>query len=452
MKSLFTLPTCLAATLLLVGAPKTQAHTWTEQLTVVASNGTFVGTPGYARGYVPGSDAANVNLIPPNGRSTGNAILPSDLMCKDSQQIGSQAPNFPTLKAAAGDQVAIRYLENGHVTKPDTPPGKPAGSGTVYIYGTSKPANTDTYLGIQHVWNTEGTGGDSRGVLLATRPFDDGQCYEFNDQPISEERQAKFPHADVSPMFKDIWCQSDVQLPANATNTYTLYWVWEWPTLDASGKVITNESYTSCMDIDVSGSTEGSSNKGASFIQGQNINFAAIQGQLANEFLVKPTFGTTPAPAPAPAPAPSSAESSSPTLTSAPRSFQTVTVTASPAMETVYITVTDDQASAELTTTIQSTYSTTSTITVSPLSAFSSQPAAGTTPAPPTPALSSQTPSVQPTVSPFLSADSSPIAQTQTSQPTPAPTTRPVTSIPIALTSAANSTIARRARVRRFRI
>jgi hypothetical protein len=65
------------------------AHTWIEQMTVIAFNGTFVGAPGYARGNIlrtsPNFNDANMtNLISPDGRSTGNEILSTDLMCMPS--------------------------------------------------------------------------------------------------------------------------------------------------------------------------------------------------------------------------------------------------------------------------------------------------------------------------------------------------------------------------------
>ena len=272
---------------------KTQAHTWVEQLSVIASNGTFSGLPGYPRGLVdrlPNVDpnAGNVYELPPDGRPTGNAILPSDLMCKSTQKIGMQTPGNPALIASAGDQIALRYQENGHVTQPQLPKGKPEGSGTVFVYGTEKSSNDDTYLGIHRVWNEDGTGGDGRGVLLATRYFDDGQCYQVNASPISSARQAQFPHTPDAQMNRDLWCQTDVQIPAAASGNYTLYWVWEWPTLDSSGKVTTNQSYTSCMDVVLTPGTNSNS-KAVNFATGQNLNYAAIADQMSAQFLVNPT-------------------------------------------------------------------------------------------------------------------------------------------------------------------
>src|SRR2546421_13110089 len=86
------------------------AHTWIEQLRVIAPNGTFVGAPGYARGNVlrtsPSfSDNAMTNLIPPDGRSTGNEILSTDAICMPPQQLQVQTAGSPRLQAAAGDAV-----------------------------------------------------------------------------------------------------------------------------------------------------------------------------------------------------------------------------------------------------------------------------------------------------------------------------------------------------------
>ena len=277
---------------LLTLTPLTRAHTWVEQLTVIAPNGTFTGAPGYARGNVlrtsPGfSDPLMTNLIPPDGRPTGTEILPTDLMCKSSQTIGNQTAGSPALIANAGDMVALRYQENGHVTLPQNQPGKPANRGTVFIYGTTQPSNSDTLLGIHGVWTTDGKGGDGRGVLLATRNFDDGQCYQINSGSISKARQKEFPHQANQLMGANLWCQSDVTLPTSISgSSYTLYWVWDWPTAPGTagfpnGK---NETYTTCMDISIS-SGSGSS-QSIDFIQNQDLNSAAIQSELSTAILV----------------------------------------------------------------------------------------------------------------------------------------------------------------------
>lgn len=288
MKHSTLLPAGLAVVLMLCADP-TNAHSWVEKLLLIASNGTFVGTPGYPRGFVPRtsalfSDYVSENQIPPNGRSTATEILPTDLMCRQSQSIGNQTAGSPALVAAPGDNIALIYEENGHVTLLDRSPTKPVGSGTVFIYGTKKPANTDTYLGIHRVWNAAGTGGDKRGKLLATRPFDDGQCYQNNTSPLAESRRAK-----LGTQGNDLPCQNNVQLPEDAgtSGQYTLYWLWEWPTLDTSGNIIANESYTTCMDIDMTPKKLASV---GSFNSKQLVDSRAIQAQLSTAFLVNPSI------------------------------------------------------------------------------------------------------------------------------------------------------------------
>jgi hypothetical protein len=268
----------------------TNAHTWIEQLTVIAPNGTFVGAPGYARGNVlrtsPNFNDANMtNLIPPNGRSTGNEILSTDLMCMSSQQEQVQTDGSPRLQAAAGDAIALRYQEDGHVTLPDNQPGKPANRGTVFVYGTTQPNSSDTLLGIHKVWNADQTGGDMRGVLLSSQNFDDGQCYQINSGNISQQRQQQFPHTANALMGADLWCQHDIQLPANAPSgqPYTLYWVWDWPTtpgVDPNVPDGKQELYTTCIDVDISGDgISGMTSSG--FIAGQDFNSAAVSSEFA---------------------------------------------------------------------------------------------------------------------------------------------------------------------------
>ncbi|MCJ1374003.1 hypothetical protein MMC20_005233 [Loxospora ochrophaea] len=262
------------------------AHSWVEQMFVVGSNGTFTGSPGFARGNVlrtaPGfSDPTMVNLLPPDGRTPANEILSTDAMCKSTQQTQTQTSGSPRLQAPAGSLVALRYQENGHVTLPENQPGKPENRGTVYVYGTTQPSPNDTFLAIHKVWNTAGTGGDKRGKLIATQAFDDGQCYQINGGNISEARQKEFPHQADQTMGANLWCQNDIALPSDApaNQPYTLYWVWDWPTAAGTpgfpeGK---QEIYTSCMDIDIAGSTSGKDQvQNIQYIDGQSLNSAAV--------------------------------------------------------------------------------------------------------------------------------------------------------------------------------
>ncbi|CAL3972479.1 unnamed protein product [Diplocarpon coronariae] len=369
----------LAAGILFAGNAAVHAHSWVEQVRKIASNGSYVGDPGYIRNFTPraGPGAGNVDLdlylLPPNGRSTGNAIVATDLMCKSNQPKGKQSNGFPALKAAPGDQVALRYLENGHVTKPTVPEGHPAGSGTIFIYGTKDAQDTDTYNGIHRVWNADGTGGDKRGKLIATRPYDDGRCFQINDSPISVARQAKAPgFKSEDTGTSDLLCQNDFQLPTDAptSGSYTIYWVWEWPIIDQDGNIKLNESYTSCIDISMTSDAVAPAGEfAAKAVSGAAQN--GIEAQMAGvRFMVNPTAkpslaadnipalmtdtpafkpaplvpDLSPAPAfpsaPAPAPIPSSSSGAAISTSGPPASFVTVTVTGP--KEVVTVTVTND--------------------------------------------------------------------------------------------------------------
>ncbi|KFY69659.1 hypothetical protein V496_00065 [Pseudogymnoascus sp. VKM F-4515 (FW-2607)] len=274
-----------------------RAHSWVEQLLVISSEGTFIGTPGYSRGNVlraaPGfSDNQMVNLIPPNGRAAGNIIFGTDLMCSSTQTKGNQTPNSPALIASPGDMIALRYQENGHVTEPFNQPGKPENRGTVYIYGTSEASDSDTLLNIHNVWNSEGTGGDQRGRLLSTQNFDDGQCYQINNSKISKARQGDFPHTADPLTGADLWCQVNITIPTSiaARGVYTLYWVWDWPTAigtpgQPNGLL---EIYTTCIDINL---VEGAgTSESVNFSEGQDLNSAAISSELLTAYVSIPTL------------------------------------------------------------------------------------------------------------------------------------------------------------------
>lgn len=277
---------------LLFLAALANAHSWIEQLTVIAPNGTFVGAPGYARGNVqrtaPGfSDTEMDYLIPPLDRANVNLILPTDKMCRASQQHQNQADGSPRLQASPGAAVALRYQENGHVTLPWNQPGKPKNRGTVYVYGTTQPKADEKFLDVHGSWNWDGTGGDKRGVLLSKQNFDDGRCYQINNGNISMYRQKSYPHKPDQLMGADLWCQQDIQLPRNAPSgkPYTLYWVWDWPTAPGADPTYPHgkkEIYTTCMDIDVVDTPKSRLQIKYDYAEGQDLNRAAIPSEFAD--------------------------------------------------------------------------------------------------------------------------------------------------------------------------
>ncbi|KAI4246622.1 MAG: hypothetical protein LQ352_006370 [Teloschistes flavicans] len=362
----------VAATL----AASASAHSWIEEASVIASNGTMVGQPGYPRAFAKRAagvdpDAAMVHLLPPNGRPEGNKILDSDPICMPSQQQPKQSDGSPALTAAAGDMVMLRYQENGHVTLPQNQPGKPSNRGTIYIYGTTQPSPDDKFLAIHKVWNADGTGGDKRGKLLATESFDDGQCYQINGGQISTQRQAQFKHKADTVMGQDLWCQNNLKIPKDAPSgkPYTVYWVWDWDTAKGTpgvpdGKL---EKYTTCMDINISqgqGSQSHTTNTGAvKFADGQDLNLAAIP-QYVNQLATSDTIflpgtanreagGSPPAAAPPSSPAAPAAPAPPVSQSSVPAAAGQMTVTVTAPVPARTVTVTAPAQPANTQTTMQ---------------------------------------------------------------------------------------------------
>ena len=293
-KPLIMAPRILSTLLYLLAiAPLAHSHSWVEELDVVASNGSFTGEPGYIRGHVSRTaqgfnDDLMTSRLPPNGRPANVGIIPSDHMCMPSQRNQQQTEGWPRLEAKPGDVVALLYRENGHVTLPDTQPGKPKNRGTVHVYGTSKPRPDDKFLDIHGVWNQDGTGGDGRGKLLSRQNFDDGRCYQINGDRISTERQQKYPHVPDEFMGADVACQHVLRLPSDAVpgNVLSMYFVWDWPTapgVDPNLPHGKTEIYTSCMDIDIVASkSETATTSTVHYIDGQPLNRAAVPSLLTN--------------------------------------------------------------------------------------------------------------------------------------------------------------------------
>ncbi len=259
---------------------------------MISPAGTFEDVKGYPRGNQLRADPAftDVNLV---WKILDND--PSHAMCfTGKQDTPNQTQGSPALKASPGDMVAMRYQENGHVTifNPEIP--KPPNSGTVYIYGTTQPRADDKLYDIHPNWTLDGKGGDGRGFLLATRNYDDGQCYEVNETPKSQQRQKEFAHEADPEMGQKLWCQTDVTIPDTlpAEGALTIYWVWDWPTLNADGSTKVVEIYTSCIDIELVPG-QGTS-KSLKYDDGQILNKAAIKSQLTNQFDVeyKPKNGS----------------------------------------------------------------------------------------------------------------------------------------------------------------
>lgn len=300
------------------------AHSWIEQMMVIAPNGTFVGSPGYSRGNVlrtssDFSDTKMVHMLP----SGGGDVKKSEPMCMDSQKKPEQSDDSPRLQAQPGSRIALRFQENGHVTMPENQPGKPKNRGTVYVYGTTDPKENEKFLDVHKVWNKDGTGGDKRGVLLSKQNFDDGRCYQVNGGKISQNRQTKFSHQADKTMGADMWCQQDIALPSNALSgkPYTLYWVWDWPTEPGKDPSLPDgkqELYTTCMDVDVTGSANTQSRVQANYDKEQSLNLAALPDQFAEIYGADSGSQGAASSAGSPSTTPSSSPAASPQTSSSP--------------------------------------------------------------------------------------------------------------------------------------
>ncbi|TGO51524.1 hypothetical protein BCON_0159g00010 [Botryotinia convoluta] len=288
----------------------TAAHTWADELRVIARNGTFTTPKGYPRAYTPRLGAYNPD---DNLWKLLNTVPDSTTICNPKQAPGAKPldSSQQILSAAPGDFVAVRYQENGHVTEPtqaDTPEqGKGFGSGIVYVYGTADSKATDKFNSIHKVWNKDGTGGDKRGKLLATQYFDDMACFLagntngnlFVDAPtnkvtIAMARAEAYKFAPTTQMGANLWCQTDFQIPAEAQENkdYSIYWVWDWPTMDKkTGKTTVSEIYTSCADIAITGTANKDE---VSYVAPQDLNSAAQWSQMVNPFVVDPTAAQKP--------------------------------------------------------------------------------------------------------------------------------------------------------------
>lgn len=366
----------LTLALLSVSASLVDAHSWVEELTVVAPNGTFTGPKGYPRGNVFRSASFNDKMmqwqLPTNEASQLSDTM---AMCRPSQQTNNNDAGSPALQAAPGDVIALRYQENGHVTLPWVKSGKPEHSGTVYVYGTDQPHTDEKFTAIHKVWNLDGSGGDRRGKLLSTQFFDDGQCYQINPSYISVDRQGRFPRKPEAGSVEgaDVWCQTDIALPKDvkSDSKYTLYWVWDWPTLNTHNTTYLYEAYTTCIDIDVIASDPqgSSSHTDVSFAQVTNYGDAAIQSIFDNvKTLGTQTVQTQPSTGVPSSPGSPAAAAGTP-IASAPApaapSTQTNTNCGTPMTVTVGATTVTTTTSLPGTT---ATITTTVTITASALS------------------------------------------------------------------------------------
>ena len=238
-----------------------EAHSWLEQLQAISNNGTFVGSMGYPRGYMARTDAGyngdTMDYLIPALDTERTRINGSDHVCHPSQRTVNYSSAYPMLQVSPGGYVAMKYLENGHVTQPQIPPGKPKGAGSVFVYGTTSPSDQEMIVDVMK-WTKDGKGGNGRGKLLTAQNFDDDRCHQLNTSPLSQQRQKDFPDRvpDQPTSNVEQWCETDLQVPTSSTigEKLTIYWIWAWPTLPGvesaypDGK---DEYYSTCAELDI---------------------------------------------------------------------------------------------------------------------------------------------------------------------------------------------------------
>ncbi|KAI0015621.1 hypothetical protein F4780DRAFT_66244 [Xylariomycetidae sp. FL0641] len=335
---------------LLASLPAASAHSWVESLFQINSKGALSGTAGYPIGYIPhgeGGDDAHLNKI--LDTSTNPPV------CKPVSD--SNYDQYPRLKAAPGDHVAMLYQENGHVTQPELTP-RPYRGGNVYVYGTLQHKDSDGINDVLNAWTADGTGGNGKGKLIATHYFDDGECYQAGapaGNQIYAQRHAKTGQAAQ-------WCQTDFQIPEDLKESdgkYTVMWVWDWPLITSETQNVT-EIYTSCAEIDLSSVKADSMNTDLHVKGVSDGDMAAVPKDYVSsqvKKLIEATalgLGTLSPAAPTgldqPATASSPAHSSGPVPTKplngghAKAGIKTVTVTADPVTVTQFTTVTAGNA------------------------------------------------------------------------------------------------------------
>jgi hypothetical protein len=298
-----------------------QAHSTVERLIRISYNGgAMVGTPGYPRGYL------NRNTWTGTGDNDFdhqtiwriNPPIENNTLAHPYQRSANYSTDFPALVAAPGDLIALQYHENGHTTLLPPNPPRPLNRGTVYVYGTYEFNSSALLVDVHYQWNEDGTGGDGKGKLLATRNFDDGQCYQISQDPERLRRAAAFPVGNEAPGYGALLCQNDLALADDLEigKPYTLIWVWDWPAINAESvdttkispvtpegwnftgtPIVTPELYTTVMDIDIVdpcddklGAVKGPScdtkKKVTYILQETDYNNRSMQDQCLNNFLV----------------------------------------------------------------------------------------------------------------------------------------------------------------------
>lgn len=288
--------------LLLLGGAS--AHTWLEALRSIASNGSFTSTPGFQRGFIPRNDSSFSDDALTYRITAKDATTP---LCHPRQQVanGYTNPQYPRLNASAGSWVALTYEENGHVSNPQVPEGRPFRSGNVYVYASTT-IRDEEFSAVHGNWTADGP--LESGRLIASHYYDDTLCFQdqgANPSPINAHRKGAANLTSVN-------CQTDIQIPVDIKgDVLALYWVWDW-SLWPNMPNTSYEAYTSCSEIDIS---QGGAPSKIVVDNSIPMDQRAVQSQIATKFEVFELGTGTAAPPPVTTVPSSSTTPASPTVT-----------------------------------------------------------------------------------------------------------------------------------------
>lgn len=283
------------------------AHTWLEALQSITSNGSFTSTLGFPRGFVARNDPAFSDDSMTYRITAKDSTTP---LCHHSQQVanGYTNPQYPRLNASAGSWISLTYGENGHVSAPQVPMGRPYRSGNVYVYASTT-LRDEEFVGVHGNWTADNS--LESGRLIATHFFDDEICFQdqgSNPSVINSHRKA------AAKNLSSVNCQTDIQLPEDITSdVLALYWVWDW-SLWPNMANTSFEAYTTCAEVDI---THGGAASSAIVVNDSvPLDKRALQSQLATQFEVFELGTGTAAPPPVTSLPPTTSSSAvSPTAT-----------------------------------------------------------------------------------------------------------------------------------------
>ncbi|GKZ75143.1 hypothetical protein AnigIFM50267_002876 [Aspergillus niger] len=188
---------------------------WIQSLQIMdVIHGLPEGQPGYMRNFTPGTSGTNPILDD----------RPQALVCGDNQRVPLQQRQWPRLEALPGSLICPRYA-------PDTWHNRSA-VGKIHWYGTNlREVPDQTTL-----------------AELRRSPLQAGDKSRVGDHHSSAVDAQTADLAEYAfPSDAGSECQHAFQVPAQATDLFTVYWMWNTTQRHRDGFLI----YITCFDIHI---------------------------------------------------------------------------------------------------------------------------------------------------------------------------------------------------------